>query len=371
MKLHQGQRDDDLPVAVLRATHDLRQGRANAAWRSLALPLDPNADGEGWLSMFHPSARRRIRRLLQAVASSEGSRSVQVRGNVEDRWLEVHVAPDGPGGDVVVVALDVTEQKRREELLSFDATHDPLTGLHNRAALLEHTRRALDRLARRPSVLAVLYLDLDGFNVVNNRHGHEAGNAVLSAVAQRLRLALRPADLLARTGGDEFVALCERISEPGQAREVARRLVGSLQQPIRIQGLPQMRLGVSAGIAFASQSHLDAVSVINAADQAMYQAKQMRPPRIHLEAAPAALRDLPRESPSIEREREAVAALARMEGDMARDWAEAIAAMDEEAADRWRSAGHHLGRAIAALTDRPQGASADPDRAASASPPIG
>jgi diguanylate cyclase (GGDEF)-like protein len=289
-----------------------------------------------------------VRARLQDVLDSGRPATLAVQGNGNGLWLEVRmVRLNKPEEGLLVVALDISDQKEREALLSFDALHDPLTGLHNRTALLEHTRMALARLRRRPSLMAVLYVDLDQFKEVNDRFGHRAGDRVLTLAAQQLRTAIRPADLLARVGGDEFVVVCEAI-EPAEAHGVARRLIASLEKPIRVEQT-MVSLNASVGVVFAARHTTDAADLINQADRAMYRAKLQGTGTIHVDTAPSVSRDVPSDGTSREATRRALDRLARMEGDLAQEWAIAITALDDEATVHWRAAARHIGEAISEL----------------------
>jgi diguanylate cyclase (GGDEF)-like protein len=168
--------------------------------------------------------------------------------------------------------IAVREQDRTQARLAYQAQHDPLTGLSNRAVLGE-------RLARlRPTTdtpVAVLYLDLDGFKEVNDRYGHEAGDAVLVAIAQRLSAVVRAGDLVARLGGDEFVLLCPGVGE-AEAVQLAERILADAALAVEFRG-HHLTVGASIGIA-ATAGDVDADrggTVLRSADAAMYQAKRL------------------------------------------------------------------------------------------------
>ena len=347
-RTHARAESDGLPVAVLRTGQDLHAREANTAWKAMTEAAQASFVGESWLSVFNAAERGVVRARLQDVLDSGRPATLAVQGNANGQWLEVRmVRLDAPEEGLLVVALDISDQKEREALLSFDALHDPLTGLHNRTALLEHIRMALARLRRRPKLMAVLYVDLDQFKEVNDRFGHRAGDRVLTLAAQQLRTAIRPADVLARVGGDEFIVVCEDI-EPAEAHGVARRLVASLEAHIRVEGTT-VSLNASVGVVFAARHTTDAGDLISQADRAMYRAKLQGSGTIHVDTAPSVVREAPADGTSREATRRALARLARMEGDLAQEWAEAINALDEEATERWRAAALHIGEAIAEL----------------------
>jgi len=164
----------------------------------------------------------------------------------------------------------VREQERAQALLAFQANHDPLTGLANRAVLSD---RLGDIHSSADSPVAVLYLDLDGFKQVNDALGHEAGDAVLLAVAARLSAAVRQSDLVARLGGDEFVVLCPGASED-EAIGLAERILTEVAAPVSYRG-ELMQVAASIGIASRTDS-ADAppATLLRSADTAMYHAKR-------------------------------------------------------------------------------------------------
>ncbi|HEX2460329.1 MAG TPA: diguanylate cyclase, partial [Vicinamibacterales bacterium] len=135
----------------------------------------------------------------QAVqAVQEGAQDYLIKGQVDGHLL----------GRAIRYAI---ERKFAEVQLSHQALHDPLTGLANRALLMERLAQALARTERRPSSVAVLFLDIDCFKTINDNFGHEVGDSVLACIGDRLRKALRPEDMASRFGGDEFVVLCEDL----------------------------------------------------------------------------------------------------------------------------------------------------------------
>lgn len=171
--------------------------------------------------------------------------------------------------DLATIAV---ERHANDSLLRQQASFDPLTGLANRALLLTRLEAALHRATRTGDV-AVLYCDLDRFKPVNDHMGHEAGDILLKEAAQRLQKVVRSADTVARIGGDEFVLVCEGLSNPAFAEELAVRVQEALSTPFIIRDIPVI-VDVSIGIAHATEAtEITAAELINRADGAMYQAK--------------------------------------------------------------------------------------------------
>jgi diguanylate cyclase (GGDEF)-like protein/PAS domain S-box-containing protein len=180
--------------------------------------------------------------------------------------------PDGTLVSVMSLGLDITERVRLQERLTHQALHDPLTGLPNRALVLERLEQEVARATRRGTSAAVLFLDLDGFKAANDRLGHAAGDEVLITVAARLRAHLRGDDTVARLGGDEFVVILAAPTEPQEAIVVAERLRAAIAQPLTLAA-GEAIVGTSIGIALSTPDCANPEALLAAADAAMYQAK--------------------------------------------------------------------------------------------------
>ncbi|NDK37881.1 diguanylate cyclase [Pseudoxanthomonas gei] len=175
----------------------------------------------------------------------------------------------------IASAREVSELRRAELELEHLAGHDPLTGLPNRHRLQREMKFAISHAARTGEGLAVVYLDLDGFKAANDRAGHEVGDRLLREVAQRLQHGLRQGDLVARVGGDEFVALLRGCRDAEAARVVADGLRARLGPPCALpEGLFQ--LDASVGIACFPADGTDPDTLLAHADRAMYAAKRLR-----------------------------------------------------------------------------------------------
>ena len=167
------------------------------------------------------------------------------------------------------------ELARREELqreLEHRATHDALTDLPNRVLFMDRLEHAIERAIREGAVIAVLFLDLDGFKAVNDSFGHAAGDGLLAQVAERLRRCVRSADTVSRIGGDEFVVLLESIESAEQVVEVAVRISESLGVPFVLEG-GEASVSASIGVALDGITQREAEDLVREADHAMYRAK--------------------------------------------------------------------------------------------------
>lgn len=165
--------------------------------------------------------------------------------------------------------------------LEHAALHDPLTGLPNRALYADRLEIAVAHTERTGRDVAVLLLDLDRFKDVNDTHGHATGDALLVAVAARLRAAVRAGDTVARLGGDEFVIVIDEITATSDALDVARHLRDALDRPVTIDGL-QVRASASIGVAYARHRTHELGEVLREADIAMYRAKARGPGRVEV-----------------------------------------------------------------------------------------
>jgi diguanylate cyclase (GGDEF)-like protein/PAS domain S-box-containing protein len=172
----------------------------------------------------------------------------------------------------VVTFRDITERKALEKQLHHQAFHDPLTGLPNRALFMDRLEHAITRANRRGSKVAVLFMDLDNFKVINDSLRHKAGDQLLVAVAERLQAGLRPEDTAARLGGDEFTILVEDIANVGEVVQIAERIANRLQPPFALEE-QEVFVSASTGIVLNSASQEQPADLLRHADLAMYRAK--------------------------------------------------------------------------------------------------
>jgi diguanylate cyclase (GGDEF)-like protein len=164
------------------------------------------------------------------------------------------------------------ERKRVERELSHLARYDPLTGLPNRLLFRDRLTQAVQRIDRRDHVVAVIFIDLDGFKAVNDRYGHAIGDRLLRAVAGRLCGVVRRTDTVARLGGDEFTIILEGLRHPDDAARVAEKVLVGLRAPFGLDGI-EVKLGASLGVATACHAHEIPDALTRRADAAMYRAK--------------------------------------------------------------------------------------------------
>ena len=234
---------------------------------------------DAWWAAVHPEDLLPLKMML-AGGQGEGREIIEHehRLRVPDgsyRWTLCRARPAGPAGvaatRIVGSLADIHPRKELEEQLRESATHDTVTGLPNRRLFLDRLRVAVAQSRRSGIPFAVLFLDLDGFKVVNDSLGHEIGDRLLVEVGCRLESQLRDVDTAARFGGDEFAVLLNDI-DPADILPAANRLLEALHAPARIDG-HELTLGASMGIATSAVTYKSAEDVLRDADTAMYAAK--------------------------------------------------------------------------------------------------
>jgi diguanylate cyclase (GGDEF)-like protein/PAS domain S-box-containing protein len=244
------------------------------------LGYEPNAlEGMPFTRLVHPDDREQALAVFTGVAFRGGtSVTAQWRIRHDDgSWHHVEVIATNLLSDdtvegIVLTLRDVSERRSLEEELKHQAFHDGLSGLANRALFTDRLDHALERAARSKASLAVLFLDLDDFKLVNDSLGHASGDTLLIEVAQRLTNCLRGGDTAARFGGDEFAVLMEELVNTDEACDVAERITAALREPIMVQDR-EIRVRASIGIAFNRLGTEESSELIQAADVAMYAAK--------------------------------------------------------------------------------------------------
>lgn len=190
-------------------------------------------------------------------------------------------APDGGISHFVGIASDVTQIKQHAKQLEHIAHYDALTDIPNRVLFADRLQQALAHTRREGSILAVCYLDLDGFKLVNDTMGHEAGDRVLIEVTRRIKDCIRVDDTVARLGGDEFAVLLQGLHAAEECTAGLDRLLQAIGQPIEIKG-KLFEVTASIGVALFAGEDLDADTLLRYADQAMYSAKQAGKSRYHI-----------------------------------------------------------------------------------------
>lgn len=230
---------------------------------------------------MHPDDLEQLRRELDEHFSNvvvdhfESTHRLRHRNN-HYRWFRARGALIREHGKVVRVAgslTDATERKQFEDRLKYEALHDELTGLPNRALFVDRVNHSIRRSKRRfARPFAVLFLDLDDCKVVNDSLGHDVGDRLLIEVSDRLRECVRPGDTVARLGGDEFTILLEETDDPREAEAIADRIQRAISGPLMLEG-HDIIISTSIGIANGSGGSHTPEELIRDADTAMYRAK--------------------------------------------------------------------------------------------------
>jgi len=236
--------------------------------------------GTNVFALFHAGERDRVRHFRNEIVSRSGSTAMvelqMIHRDGSRRVVEAignNLLEDPSVNGIVINARDITERKSAEQQLAYQAFHDPLTGLPNRARFMDRLEHAVARSARRREGVAILFLDLDRFKVVNDSLGHEVGDQLLVETGRRLSESIRPGDTVARLGGDEFTILLEDVLDVDQASAAADRLFTQFQQPISINGR-DVFVSLSIGIALSRGRQSRPADLLREADIAMYQVKR-------------------------------------------------------------------------------------------------
>ncbi len=204
-------------------------------------------------------------------------------GEIYPEHLSIDTVRDIHGAvtQYVAVFTDITGQKQHQAELDRIAHYDPLTGVPNRRLLVDRLGQATARARRKGSLLAVCYLDLDGFKLVNDQHGHASGDGLLIETASRLLKVLRGEDTLARMGGDEFVLLFTDLVKPQEVDIVLNRVLSAVSAPMLIGGT-SVSVSASIGVTLYPHDDVSADTLLRHADQAMYRAKEAGKNRYHV-----------------------------------------------------------------------------------------
>lgn len=248
--------------------------------RLFGIRAGQTTDLSRWLERVHPADRGRVQQGLDALAAGT-SRELRVVHRLtvmnELRWVDAHaVATEGAKGATVIAGSlhDITDRRKAEARLAHNAFHDNLTGLPNRAFFVDRLGHAVARARRNPRYcFAVLFIDVDGFKIVNDSLGHSSGDELLGIVAMRLKACVRPSDTVARIGGDEFAVLLDPVDGEEHTQTVAERLAAAVHGSFEVRG-HTVQTSVSIGIALSDRRYTDAQEILRDADTAMYRAKK-------------------------------------------------------------------------------------------------
>ncbi|MCW2665508.1 MAG: hypothetical protein JWN57_470 [Frankiales bacterium] len=267
---------DQAPIGIFSSDGGLRLGYVNDRYCAMHGLSEAQLLGTQWMSHLHPDDLEPALAALGRVLMGESVELPLRLARTDGQQREVHarvvpVRSSGRDAGFLGTLEDVTDRLAWERQLAHRALHDPLTGLPNRRQLLE---QVAVHLANGEEALAVLFLDLDDFKLVNDSLGHDAGDRLLVEVGERLKGAVREGDLVARFGGDEFAVLCRAVSNEQEAAPVAHRLLEALRRPVLLDGR-ECAIGGSVGVVLSTGPTAagSAEGLLRDADVAMYQAK--------------------------------------------------------------------------------------------------
>lgn len=231
------------------------------------------------LSFFSDASRRQMNAVLDAARSKGDPWDIEVdltTPSGRHLWIRSTGRGERHAGRVARLwgaYQDITDRREAEERIRHLAHYDGLTALANRNLFITHLTHAIERASRESSALAVLFMDLDRFKIINDAMGHDVGDKVLKLMAERFALAIRSSDLLARWGGDEFIVATEDVSHPDNTATLARRLLSAVEEPVVLQE-GEYVLTASIGVATYPDDGADGATLIKNADIAMYRAKE-------------------------------------------------------------------------------------------------
>ncbi len=280
----------------------------NSGLRMLGLPAENQIIGHPFSDIVHHNYRDIFSDgICHVIAEGEllPVKLLRADGSIIDVELAVTAVDPGPDSDYMIEARDITEhnravmslkennetlerrvmertrqlsdevavRKKAEEKLIHMASHDCLTGLPNRSLLMDRLAVAIAGARRKKNSLAVMFIDLDGFKAVNDSLGHDVGDEVLKEVAGRLKACTRASDTVARLGGDEFIIVLNDLNSADDAAQVAKTVIGALEEPVVVDGVGSM-VGCSIGIALFPEHANDPDGLLGEADNAMYKVKR-------------------------------------------------------------------------------------------------
>ena len=226
-----------------------------------------------------PSSRQAISDYIEIAFLNREKLDCEIevyRNTGEPMWLQIKAAidhSDQQSPELIGAIQDITQQKKADQIIEFQANYDQLTRLPNRALFLDRLRLALLQAQRSNKRIAVLFFDLDNFKSVNDNLGHDAGDELLIESGQRIQACMRTTDTVARHSGDEFVAMLTDVASAAVVSRIADDIVAAMRQPFLLDGR-SVHCSISVGIAFSPDDGSDVDTLVIKADQAMYEVKK-------------------------------------------------------------------------------------------------
>jgi diguanylate cyclase (GGDEF)-like protein/PAS domain S-box-containing protein len=273
---------ENAAIGMTLANTEQKLMRSNRAFATMLGYTDAELRGRKVTDVVHPDDRAERLRLYQSLAADEidhfqaDLRYLRKDGTL--MWGRLTASRVRQEGDTPQLNIgmieDITERKRAEAHIEYLATHDALTGLPNHNLMNDRLTQAMAHVRRAGGVLAILYLDLDRFKVINDGFGHPFGDAVIRAVGERLKAVVRDGDTVARQSGDEFLLLLNDLRKSADVYVVAQKALDAFAKPLALQGR-EVHVAASIGISVYPQDGQTADALIENADAAMYRAKKL------------------------------------------------------------------------------------------------
>ncbi|MEI8083628.1 MAG: sensor domain-containing diguanylate cyclase, partial [Actinomycetes bacterium] len=258
------------------------------SWCELVSGSEADALGEGWRSYIYPEDLPMLLGLMPTNDSIRPGQSVAEvpdhvfrvrRTDGELRWVNGRIAPleqeSGTVAGYLMAAIDVTEARNASEQLKYLATHDPMTGVLNRAAFEMEVGPALTRANRYSTRCALLFADIDDFKHINDTYGHAVGDMALDTLVRRIQTTLREVDTIGRLGGDEFGILMDQVRTQEDAELTIRHIEAVLKEPIVVNDRQSFRLQLSIGAAIYPEDGASFDDLARKADTNMYLQKAL------------------------------------------------------------------------------------------------
>lgn len=274
---------DHAAIGMALVSPEGRWLQVNSALCSLLGYTEKELMATDYLKVIHPSdlsaVMANIKDLMRGKIASCQTEKRYIHKHGQEVWAlwSASLARDAytKSPHLIFQIQNITDRKQAEERLIHDAFHDALTGLPNRALLMDHLKLALARSQRNENAMfGIIYIDLDRFKIINDSLGHMIGDQLLIGIARRLENILRPADTIARLGGDEFTILLEDIENKDYVIQIAERIQKELSAPFSLNGR-EVFTTVSIGIAISSSEYKQTEDILRDADTAMYRAKAL------------------------------------------------------------------------------------------------
>ncbi|HSB51863.1 MAG TPA: EAL domain-containing protein [Dissulfurispiraceae bacterium] len=271
---------DEFPTFIRRSNVDKQSDYFNRAWCSFTGRSPDEEMGQGWTSGVHSDDLDRVMQACNEAFEARQPFELVYRLRRHDgqyRWVIDFGRPfndlEGNFAGFINSCRDVTERILQEQQLAYMATHDPLTDLPNRVLFIDRLKQAMVEAERHDCMVAIMFLDLDSFKLINDALGHETGDLLLKAVAKRLNACVRSVDTIARLGGDEFIIVLPDVCHEQDIAQVAQRILDGFTEPFHVEG-NEFFITASVGITVFPGDSSDINNLLKNADIAMYNAKE-------------------------------------------------------------------------------------------------